>query len=83
MLPGNRSYDPVCRHSGAVAVGFMPKVGEPPAHLEVHCLGTDYGLLRERPVPRHEHERYDCVPPRPPCEPTSSSKAATSPVSGQ
>src|SRR5439155_14234085 len=25
----------------------------------------------------------DCVPPRPPCEPTSSSNAATSPVSGQ
>jgi hypothetical protein len=28
--------------SAAVAVGLMPKVGEPPAHLEVHCLGPDY-----------------------------------------
>src|SRR5215211_149234 len=57
MLPGSRSHGHVRSRSGAVAVGFMPKVGEPPAHLEVHCLGTDYWLLRERPVPRHEHER--------------------------
>src|SRR5215217_2263940 len=57
MLPGSRSHGSVLRHSGAVAVGFMPDVGEPPAHLEVHRLSTDYGFLRERPVPRHEHER--------------------------
>ena len=35
----------------------MPEVGEPPAHLAVHCLGSDYGLLRKRPVSRHQHER--------------------------
>src|ERR671910_504708 len=56
-LSTSRSHGSARRHSAAVAVDLMPEVGEPPAHLEVHRLGTDYGLLRKRPVPRYEHER--------------------------
>src|SRR3712207_9576873 len=49
-LSTSRSHGSARRHSAAVAVDLVPEVVEPPAHLEVHLLGTDYGLLDRKSV---------------------------------
>ena len=46
-------------------------------------LGADDVLSRQLELDGCRRKGNDCVPPRPPCEPTSCSKAATSSDSAQ
>ena len=67
-----------------VAIGVVAQLDEPAPQHAVQRLGAD-DLLRRDTAARAGRGRTgsDWLPPIPPCEPTSSSNAATSSVSGR
>ena len=69
--------------STSLGVAVVPEAGEPAAEDPVDPLGADDVVLGQASSAGCSTKGSAWVPPMPPCEPTSSSKAATSPNSGQ